>query len=63
MAKTKMGRPTLDPSGPQDRLLQIRLSDTQRESYERAASVAEMKLSVWIRDCLDKAAVKTLRGR
>ncbi len=63
MKKPKMGRPPIDPSGPQGRLLQIRLSDAQRDSYERAAEHAGLKLSAWIRGCLDKAAEKAPKGR
>jgi hypothetical protein len=63
MAKKKMGRPPIDPSGPLGRLLQIRLSDADHDDYERAADKAGMKLSAWIRDCLSKAATKAQKKR
>jgi len=58
MAKpeSKMGRPTIDPEGPLGRVFQIRLSDAEREEYQRAATRAGVKLSAWIRDRLGKAA-------
>ena len=54
--KSKMGRPPLAPSGPLGRVLQIRLSDDEREAFQRAADEAGVTLSAWIRDRLSKAA-------
>ena len=51
-----MGRPTIAPEGPMGRLLQIRLTDAERDEYEQAAARAQVKLSAWIRDRLSKAA-------
>jgi hypothetical protein len=56
MDKPKMGRPTIDPDGPLGRLIQIRLSDAEREEYDSAAAKAGLKLSAWIRDRLGKVA-------
>jgi len=60
MAK-KMGRPTIDPKGAMGRVLQIRLTDDERETYQRAADKAEMPISAWIRDQLAKAAKRAAR--
>jgi len=58
MAKTppKMGRPPLNPSGPQGRVLQIRLSDAERIEYQKAAERCGQSLSAWIRERLARAA-------
>jgi hypothetical protein len=60
MAK-KMGRPTINPKGPLGRVLQIRLTDEEREAYQKAAEKAGEPISAWIRDQLAKAAKRAAR--
>lgn len=57
----KRGRPPKEPSDSLTERLDLRLSTIEREDYERAANKAGLKLSVWIRDRLGKAATKELR--
>ena len=52
----KPGRPTRDPLGNASKLTQIRLTDAERANYERAAKQADMPVSAWMRDRLNKAA-------
>lgn len=56
--KPKMGRPPIAPSGRLGRVLQIRLSDIERDTYQRAADRAGIALSAWMRDRLTKAAMR-----
>ena len=56
MSKHKMGRPPKDPSTVRDAVYQIRLTESEREAYDRAAASARMSLSEWIRQYLNKAA-------
>jgi hypothetical protein len=63
--RKKIGRPTIAPSGPMGKVLQIRLTAAERQEYEWAATRAKMKLSAWIRQQLARgvrAAKKTERG-
>ena len=55
MAK-KAGRPARDPTGNAAKLFPIRLTDSEKAEYQRAADRAGVSLSVWIRERLDKAA-------
>jgi hypothetical protein len=55
MAK-KLGRPTRDPSGEPSKLVPIRLTDTERINYQKAAERCGQSLSEWIRERLDRAA-------
>jgi len=57
MAKTR-GRPKLDPSGEESTLFLLRLTQSERAQYDRAAKRAGVKLSAWMRECLSKAAGK-----
>jgi hypothetical protein len=51
----KPGRPTRDPGGMASKIVPIRMTESERVAYEKAAERAEMTLSAWIRDRLDKA--------
>lgn len=57
----KTGRPPIDPSGPMGKVLQIRLTDSEREDYAEAAERAKLKLSAWMRDRLNRAVKRELR--
>jgi uncharacterized protein (DUF1778 family) len=61
MTKPKMGRP---PKPPEERLaerLDVRAAIDEKADFERAAALAELKLSDWIRDRLKAAAKRELR--
>lgn len=50
----KPGRPPRDPEGAA-KIVPIRMTDSERERYQKAAERAGMSLSEWARDRLDKA--------
>jgi predicted HicB family RNase H-like nuclease len=52
----KVGRPTRDPKGKASKLFPVRLTDSERAEFERAAKRAELSVSEWMRDRLAKAA-------
>lgn len=52
----KMGRPPRASTGAMGKVFQMRLTDSERKDYQRAAERAELSLSEWIRDRLNKAA-------
>jgi predicted HicB family RNase H-like nuclease len=53
---TGKGRPTRDPAGEVSKHFIMRLTDGERENYEKAAKRAGMSLSEWARDRLTAAA-------
>jgi len=53
--KRGRGRPRLDPDGSPAGFLTIRASDAEREAYKLAAERAELPLSEWVRERLNKA--------
>ena len=55
MAK-KGGRPTRDPGGTASKLVPIRLTEAEHESYRQAAERAGVSTSEWMRERLNKAA-------
>ena len=56
-AMGKRGRPVAKNA---ERLrLTIRLSESRKQAYERAAAKAEVSVSAWIRATLDSAAKRT----
>ncbi len=57
MEKPKRGRPPKDPESVRSGVYQLRLTDSERQAYDRAAKRSGLDLSEWIRGCLDKAAV------
>ena len=56
MEKPKRGRPPKDPESVRSGVYQLRLTDSEREAYDRAAKRDGVGLSEWIRRYLDKAA-------
>lgn len=48
------GRPPEDD--PEDKRYELRLSDTRRQRYERAAAKAGLVLAAWIKRALDRAS-------
>ena len=51
-----MGRPPIRPEGALGEVFQIRLADSERAAYERAAKRAGLSLAAWMRDRLTKSA-------
>ena len=58
----KPGRPARDPGGEPAKIVPIRMTETEREQYQRAAGKAELSLSEWVRDRLSKAAKREMRA-
>ena len=56
MTKQPGGRPPRDPTGKPARIVQVRLTEAERQRYQEAADRAGGTLSSWIRDRLDIAA-------
>ena len=56
-----VGRPPRDPKGGAAKIVPIRLTDTEKAAYQKAADKAGVSLSVWVRDRLDKAAKREAR--
>ena len=54
--KRKAGRPKL-PKDQVKNVVAIRLSESERSEYEKRASQAGIKLSDWIRQALNSAAI------
>ncbi len=50
----KRGRPPKD--NPAKGRLEIRLTETQKQSYVEAAAKSDKQLAVWVRETLDEAA-------
>lgn len=47
---------------PKSELLQIRISDTEKEGFELAAALAGISLSSWVRERLRLTAIRELEG-
>lgn len=47
---------------PKTEILQIRVSDTEKEGFELAAALAGISLSSWVRERLRLAAIRELEG-
>jgi hypothetical protein len=54
--ETRMGRPPKSPDESLPERLYVRVSTDEKETMEAVAEKAGLKLSVWIRDRLMKAA-------
>jgi predicted HicB family RNase H-like nuclease len=52
------GRPTKAPDKVLGQRLELRLTTAERKAYELAAKKAGLSVSEWIRDALNKAAVR-----
>jgi len=55
MAKGR-GRPTRDPSGEPSKIVPIRMTDSERIEYQKAAERSGLSLSEWVRGQLNRAA-------
>jgi hypothetical protein len=55
-AKNKGGRPPLPEGKAKGHMLQVRLSDAERITYQKAAERCGQSLSEWIRERLERAA-------
>jgi hypothetical protein len=47
---------------PKTEILQIRVSDTEKEGFELAATLAGISLSSWVRERLRLTAIRELEG-
>ncbi len=50
------GRPSRDPSGEASKIVPIRMTDTERIEYQKAAERSGLSLSEWVRTQLNRAA-------
>jgi hypothetical protein len=62
MRKPNRGRPSMPPGERMDRRIEVRATDAEARLLERAAELAGVKLSDWVRDRLRRAAQRELRG-
>lgn len=56
--ENKRGRPSLPKGERAEDRLELRIKPADKEAWQAAAERAEMSLSAWIRDRLNKAAAK-----
>ena len=47
---------------PKTEVLQIRVSDTEKEGFELAAALAGISVSSWVRERLRLSAIRELEG-
>jgi predicted HicB family RNase H-like nuclease len=59
--KRGRGRPPKPPDETKAGLLHIRVADDERESYQQAAAKCGLSFSEWVRERLNKAAVRDLK--
>jgi uncharacterized protein (DUF1778 family) len=62
MAKSKGGRPKLQPDEKLAEIVQFRMTAEERSKCERAAELEGVKFSTWIRDRLLRAAKREIKG-
>ena len=66
MAKKKPkatgGRPRKPPESSKSRLLQVRVQETERDSFAAAAELSGLDVSAWVRFTLRAAARKQLEA-
>ena len=60
--KSKLGRPRKAPEDSLTEIVPIRLTRAEREKCERAAGLANRKLTAWIRERVVKAARRELKA-
>lgn len=60
--KRKRGRPPKSPEGRLVERIEVRADAADKLQLEKAAEVAGLKLSDWIRDRLKRAAQSELQG-
>jgi uncharacterized protein (DUF1778 family) len=63
MEKPRMGRPPKRADKLLSERLEIRVDAAEKAAYDRAAEAAGVERSDWIRDTLNAAAKRTLRGK
>ena len=61
-AKPKRGRPKVAADKAKSGLMQTRLSDLERQSFQDAADLDGKKLAEWVRDRLRRAARQELQS-
>lgn len=59
-SKRSGGRPAKAASDRKEILLQVRLDQAERESFQQAANVGGVPLSAWVRERLRRAAIREL---
>lgn len=57
----KIGRPPKPPEAAKSRYLQVRVQETERETFAAAAQLHGLDVSAWVRMTLRAAAKKDLR--
>jgi head-tail adaptor len=60
MKKKTRGRPTKHESDTKNRYLQVRVEQSEKESFDTAAELAGIPLSIWVRERLRVIAKKEL---
>jgi uncharacterized protein (DUF1778 family) len=63
MKTPRMGRPPKSGNKPMGKRLEIRVDAKEKAAYDRAAELAGMERSDWIRTILNDAAEKALKNR
>ena len=58
--KAKLGRPKKKPDQQKGRYLQVRVTDAEKAGFDRAAELAGIDLSAWVRERLRIIARKEL---
>jgi predicted HicB family RNase H-like nuclease len=53
--KPKVGRPKMKEGEARDTVLQSRVQESEKETYQRAAKAAGKDLSTWVRETLNAA--------
>jgi len=61
--KTRMGRPPKSGNKAMAGRLEIRVSEAEKLAYEEAARASGLERSDWIRETLNAAAKRALRGK
>jgi uncharacterized protein (DUF1778 family) len=63
MKTTRIGRPPKSGDKTMTDRLEVRLEPGEKATYDKAADLAGMERSDWIRFILNGAAAKVLRGK
>ena len=59
--KKKLGAPPKPPEDRKGNVVQIRLTDLEKEQCEQAAELDSTKLAAWARDTLAKTAKRRIK--
>lgn len=57
---TKRGRPAKNPANARGEYLDVRLEPAEKEAFKKAAELAGLPLSTWVRERLRKISRKEL---